>query len=228
MKALRLAALLLISSGVTGAAGLLAGCGGSSSAITPAAERLQREDLVATAHGLRRAEASTAREMAAARVAWPLVANGLPASITPATRASLSAAEPHRACDRRPTAAEQAASPLTDRAGGWHRRPVPDLQRPHRAWLDAHRCGREGDRRRLAGGRDASRGKTSRSTSTASTTGTSMAALIGKSLLAGYEKLGGARAFGVSLTQAEVDALAGAYSPATERLHPHPGVKLGS
>ena len=54
------------------------------------------------------------------------------------------------------------------------------------------------------------------------------AALIGKSLLAGYTKLGGARAFGAALTQAEVDTLAGAYSPATERLHPHPGVKLGS
>ena len=54
------------------------------------------------------------------------------------------------------------------------------------------------------------------------------AALIGKSLLAGYKKLSVGKGFGTTLTQAEVDALAGAYSPATERLHPHPGVKLGS
>jgi hypothetical protein len=30
------------------------------------------------------------------------------------------------------------------------------------------------------------------------------------------------------LTQAEVDALARAYSPASEQLYPHPGVKLGA
>jgi hypothetical protein len=54
------------------------------------------------------------------------------------------------------------------------------------------------------------------------------AALVGKSLLAGYKKLGGAPAFGATLTQAEVSALAGVYSPASERLYPHAGVKLGS
>ena len=51
------------------------------------------------------------------------------------------------------------------------------------------------------------------------------AALIGKSLLKGYRKLGGAPAFGATLTEAEVEALARAYSPATEQLHPHPGVQ---
>lgn len=53
-------------------------------------------------------------------------------------------------------------------------------------------------------------------------------AQIGKKLLAGYEKLGGARAFGAALTQAEVTALAQAYSEAEDRLHPHVGVRLGS
>ena len=53
-------------------------------------------------------------------------------------------------------------------------------------------------------------------------------AQVGKQLVAGYKTLGGASAFGPSLTQAEVDRLAGTYSEASDRLHPHPGVKLGS
>ncbi len=53
-------------------------------------------------------------------------------------------------------------------------------------------------------------------------------AQIGKQLAAGYEKLGGPIAFGSSLTQDEVNALAAAYSEASDRLYPHPSVKLGS
>jgi len=45
--------------------------------------------------------------------------------------------------------------------------------------------------------------------------------------LRGYTSLGGAAAFGGTLSEAEVQALARAYSPATEQLHPHPGVQLG-
>ena len=90
MKALRVAALLLTLSGVAGAMLALAGCGGTSSVKSPAAERLQREDLAAVSRGLRQSEGSAQREMAAARSAWPLVANGLPASIPPATRSRCS------------------------------------------------------------------------------------------------------------------------------------------
>ena len=100
MKTLRVAALLLTLSGVAGAAGLLAGCGGSSSVSTPAAERLQREDLVAAVHDLRQAEGSVGREMAAAKIAWPLVANGLPTSITPAHADGALHRERGRARDR--------------------------------------------------------------------------------------------------------------------------------
>jgi hypothetical protein len=53
-------------------------------------------------------------------------------------------------------------------------------------------------------------------------------AQIGKKLQAAYKKLGGQPAFGVALTQAEVDALAAAYSEERDRLEPHVGVKLGS
>lgn len=47
--------------------------------------------------------------------------------------------------------------------------------------------------------------------------------LLGKSLLSGYEKLGGAATFGVSLPQSEMAALAAAYSIPAVRLEPHPG-----
>ena len=53
-------------------------------------------------------------------------------------------------------------------------------------------------------------------------------AQIGKKLVDGYAKLGGAKAFATSLTQAEVDALASAYSEAADRLHPHVTARLGS
>jgi hypothetical protein len=42
-------------------------------------------------------------------------------------------------------------------------------------------------------------------------------------LVSGYEKLGGPQAFGAALTQAQVNALAGAYSIPAARLEPHPG-----
>jgi hypothetical protein len=51
---------------------------------------------------------------------------------------------------------------------------------------------------------------------------------LGKQLLAGYRKVGGPTAFGATLTQAEIDQLAATYSEATDRLHPHAGVRLGS
>jgi hypothetical protein len=53
-------------------------------------------------------------------------------------------------------------------------------------------------------------------------------AQIGKKVLDGYLKLGDGKAFGVAITADEVQALAHAYSEATDRLHPHVAVRLGS
>ncbi|HXA55727.1 MAG TPA: hypothetical protein VNV37_12715 [Solirubrobacteraceae bacterium] len=47
--------------------------------------------------------------------------------------------------------------------------------------------------------------------------------LIGKTLLSAYRALGGAAAFGGTLTPGEVNTLAGAYSIPAARLQPHPG-----
>jgi len=227
MKALRLAALLLTLSGVAGTAGLLAGCGGSSSASTPAAERLQREDLVATVRGLRQAEGSLGREMAAARIAWPLVANGLPASIPPSVRPALSTASAAaRAIVVPPLMSETQARSLTGPAAG-----IAGLFRTfdgltERGWTLTGAASDEIESGSPTAVRFARENVALYIDSIYD--GHFDATLIGKSLLAGYEKLGGASAFGGALTQAEVDALADAYSPATERLHPHPGVKLGA
>jgi hypothetical protein len=46
--------------------------------------------------------------------------------------------------------------------------------------------------------------------------------LLGKSLVRGYERLGGSAAFRGKLTPSEIDALASAYSIAAVRLEPHP------
>jgi len=46
--------------------------------------------------------------------------------------------------------------------------------------------------------------------------------LVGKSLLAGYEKLGGPGAFGAQLPASRLTSLAAAYSIPSVRLEPHP------
>jgi hypothetical protein len=168
VKALRLAALLLTLSGV---AGLLAGCGGGSAgASTPGAERLQREDLVAVARGLRQAEPSARREMAAARIAWPLVANGIPAKITPATRTALAAAS--RAATAivvPPLMSKPQARSLTGPAAGIAGLFQSFSGLTERGWTLTDASSAE-----IASGSLAA-SKTSRCTSTASTTGTSTA-----------------------------------------------------
>jgi hypothetical protein len=50
--------------------------------------------------------------------------------------------------------------------------------------------------------------------------------LIGKALTNAYKKLGGEKAFGRSLTQRQIDAVAAAYSIPAGRLVPHPPLNL--
>ncbi len=68
-----------------------AGCGGPHP--RPAALRLERADLVLLAHTLQRLEAPVRGEVGAARAVWPAVAGGLPASLSPAMRLAIAAAE---------------------------------------------------------------------------------------------------------------------------------------
>jgi hypothetical protein len=224
----RLAALLLTIAAAASAAGLLAGCDGTkSSASAPALVKLQREDLVAVSHGLRQTEGSAAREMAAARIAWPLVANGLPASIPPTIRTALSAAgAAARAIVLPPLESKPQARSLTGPAAGIAGLLQSFSGLTERGWTLTGAAADE-----IAGGSPAAARFARENVALyidAVYDGHFDGGLIGKSLLAGYRKLGGAAGFGGTLTEAEVQALARAYSPAAEQLHPHPGVKLGA
>jgi hypothetical protein len=228
VKALRVAALLLTLSGVAGASATLAGCGGTSGgAASPAAIQLQREDLVAVSRALRQATGSAQREMAAARIAWPLLAGGLPASIPPATRPAVStASRMARAIVVPAPMSETQARLLTGPAAGIAGLFAVFSRLTERGWTLTSAAAVQ-----ITSGPPAAAAFARENVALyidSTYDGHFDAALIGKSLLAGYRLLGGEKAFGGTLSQAEADALASAYSPATERLYPHPKVKLGS
>jgi hypothetical protein len=225
MRALRIAAA---GSLACLCAAALAGCGGASRASTPAALKLQREQLVAASRALRRAQAPIAREVAATKAAWPLIAHGLPAEIATVSRSAQARAAVASAARLRLPAlfGEARARTLTGPAAQ-----ISGLMRSYallsaRGWklLDAAfaqiqsapaasaRFARENAPLYIESIYDAH----------------FTLAQLGKKLLAGYEKLGGGGAFGTALTQDEVNALAGAYSEAADRLYPHVGARLGS
>jgi hypothetical protein len=228
VKALRVAALLLILSGVAGAGTVLAGCGSASGvAASPAALKLQREDLIAVTRGLHQAAVSAQREMAAARIAWPLLVGGLPAPIAPATRpAVFTASRLARAIVMPPPLRTAQARLLTGPAAGIAGLFATFSRLAERGWTLTSAAAAE-----ITSGSPAAAMFARENVALYIDSiydGHFDAALIGKSLLTGYRMLGGEKAFGGTLSQAEADAFASAYSPATERLYPHPKVKLGS
>jgi hypothetical protein len=202
------------------------GCGGGRAA-SPAELRLQREDLIAVSRALKAAEGPATGEAASARVAWRLVANGLPASISPTTRPAIDAAAESAAKIQLPALLGEAQSasltgPGSELAGifrtftrlttrGWKLIAAAVEQIEHGSPASA-RFARENVALYIESVYD----------------GHFDLAQIDKKLRAAYRKLGGPAAFGAALTQSEVDALASAYSEATDRLHPHVGVRLGS
>jgi hypothetical protein len=228
VKALRVAALLLILSTIAFAGASLGGCGGGSSASnSPAATHLEREDLVAVSRGLRQAEVSVQREMATARIAWPLLAGGLRAPIPPATSTAVfTASRMARAivvpAPMRTTQARLLTGPAAGIAGLF----AVFSRLTERGWTLTSAAAAE-----ITSGSPAAAMFARENVALYIDSiydGHFDAALIGKSLLTGYRLLGGEKAFGGTLSQAEADALASAYSPASERLYPHPKVKLGS
>jgi hypothetical protein len=218
----RVATLLLLLSGV-----VAAGCGASGDASSSDAVRLQREDLVAVSRALTSAEPSVATEVAAARTAWPLVANGLPTGAVAVNRAPIDAATQSAAKIQTPALLGEAEAvsltgPAAQLAGlfrsfsglaalGWKLTgaAIDEIQNGS---ATAVRFARENVALYIESIYD----------------GHFELAQLGKQLLDGYRALGGPRAFGSALSQREVDALALAYSETADRLHPHVGVRLGS
>ncbi len=167
------------------------------------------------------------REQAASEAAWPLVANGLPASTSAGQRAALATAIVRAAAV--PVPALFAEHPTMSLTG-----PGASIAGLFRVYSGLSSRGW-----RMIG---AAIDQIEHGSPTAARFARANVALyiesvydahfslaqIGKQLTHGYAKLGGSSAFGAALTQAEVDSLAHTYSEQSSRLHPHPGVKLGS
>jgi hypothetical protein len=203
-----------------------AGCG-AGKPPTAAELRLQREDLVAVSHALSSVERPVTSEVTATRLAWPLVANGLSVHPVSNPHSPIAAATASAALVKVPALMQDAEAvaltgPASQLAGlfrsytglatrGWQLIGSSTQQIEHGSPAAA-RFARENVALYIESIYD----------------GHFSLAQIGKKLTAGYKKLGGQTAFGRSLTQAEVDALADAYSEHADRLHPHVGVRLGS
>lgn len=204
------------------------GCAGGAKKPTPAALKLEREDLVAATRELTRLQPPVAREVAATKASWPLIANGLPADAGSLLRSSSVAAATQSAAQLHlPVLFDEAqAASLTGASSQ-----IVGLFRSY-ALLSAR-----GWKLLLS-----SIERIESGTPAAASFARANAALyiesiydahftlaqIGKKLTAAYKRLGGAEAFGPALTPAQVGALAQSYSEASDRLHPHVGARLGS
>jgi hypothetical protein len=205
---------------------MLGGCSSGSDA-TPAATHLEREDFAAVSHALGGLIVAVEHEVKATKGAWPLVANGLPVNPSAGDQTSIYAAALRAAQLPLPAIfSEGRAASLTGPA--------------------AHLAGLYRSFRGLASRGwqliEAALKRSARGPSTAARFARANVALYieslydghfslaqtGKQLSDGYTKLGGPSAFGATLTEAEVDRLVAAYSEASDRLHPHVGVRLGS
>ena len=216
-------AAALVALGLALAAG--SGCG-SSSESTQADTRAQRHDLVVAAHALAGAQAATTKEVAATKAAWPLVSHGLPSQLSASDRAKIAAAHADTNGLHLPSLFGQARSHgLTG--------PAASVAGAYDGYVGLSWTGWKMIEAALkasaAGGTRASFARANSPLYIESVyDGHFSVSQIGKKLVEGYAKLGGPAAFGGALTQAEVNRLAAAYSEEAARLHPHPGVKLGS
>jgi hypothetical protein len=207
------------------AAIVLAGCG--AAAPRPAAERLRREDLIAVSRALVAPEHAISVEVAATKLAWPHVADGLPVDTAAIPRASIQAAA--LSAMHVPLPAQFQEVPATTLTG-----PASAIAGLFRTYWGLSARGWQ-----LIG---AAIDQIEHGSATAAHFARANVALyidsvydghfvlgqIGKKVLAAYKTLGGPAGFGEALTQAEVQALAALYSEANDRLRPHPGVRLGS
>ncbi len=205
----------------------LGGCGGSGQPTTPAELRLEREDLVAVSRALQSAAGAANREVATTKAAWPLVANGLPADTGTVSRAQLDAASEGAAHLKVPPLFEEAqAIALTGPAAGLAGIFRNGSGLATRGWEMIGAAIDQIEHGSPAAARFA-RANVALYIESVYDAHFSLAQ-IGKQLTAAYKKLGGPAAFGSALTQAEVESLAATYSEASDRLHPHVGVRLGS
>jgi hypothetical protein len=218
----RYAALLLLSC----AAIAVTGCGRSENS-TSTEVRLEREDLIAVAHALQRTQGPVEQEVAAAKAAWPLVAHGLPADTAAIQRAPILAAATTAAKLPMPAPLQEAQATMLTGPGS----SIAGLFRTY-SGLAAHGWQIIGTTIEAVEHGSPAAARFARANVALYIESVYDAhftlAQIGKKVLDGYGKLGDGKAFGAALTTDEVEALARAYSEATDRLHPHVSVRLGS
>jgi hypothetical protein len=235
------AAVLVVGAAAAGATG----CGGHRP--RPAALRVERADLVQLAHTLQRLQRPTATEVVAARAAWSSIAGGLPDGVAPALRVKVTAAERRAATLALPaevTTEGSITGPAAELAGMLK----AYVRLTQRGWqyLAAALAAGSGtsSAHSAAHARQSAPGVTGAVAPAPGGRGSSATArflhanaplyvycvydghydlsLIGKVVQSAYFKLGGPPAFGASLTQSQVEALARAYSIPATRLEPHP------
>ncbi len=180
---------------------------------------LERAQLVQVSAGLRSAEAAVRREVSASRAAWPPIADGLPQPLTPSLRAAVAAAGASAGALPEPAFMISAAR-LTGPAAGIAGIYESYDRLAERGWrlIDASITA-------IATGAPAVASFARQNSSLyidAIYDGHFDLSLIGKSLVSAYEQLGGAQAFGATLTPGALAALADAYSIPAVRLEPHP------
>jgi hypothetical protein len=177
-------------------------------------------------------EPAVKREVAASRVAWPSIASGLPQALRSGLRTALSVTNARaKALPEPPFLADarKLTGPASGIAGGYENYE----QLAQRGWNLTEAAAQtiasagSAETNTTTAGASAAQASFERANSPlyidAIYDGHFDLSLLGKSLVSGYEKLGGSEAFGAALTQAEVNALAGAYSIPAVRLEPHPG-----
>jgi hypothetical protein len=231
------AATLAASLAATG----VAACGGHRP--RSAALRIERADLVEVAHTLTQLRAPVAAEAAAAREAWPSLASGLPHHAGPMLRTRVAGAA---------RLAATLTLPAAVLVEGYVTGPAASLAGMLKSYVRLSQRGWGYLAQALSAQVQARSPAVHATTSPGSTYGAAPRgaggdgatvhflranaplyiycvydghynlSLVGKTLLSAYGKLGGAPAFGGSLKQSEVEALARSYSIPEVRLQPHP------
>jgi hypothetical protein len=214
----------LLSAGA--AALVLTGCAGSHKA-TPASLALQRADFVDVSRQLIDVEPVVDSEVSATKRAWPHIDGGLPPRSGPIARTLIRAAGQRAAAVRTPGMFEEDKSAsLTGPGAGIASDFRGFSSLAARGWLMIDAAVEQIAHARPLAARFA---RANVALYVESVYDSHFAlAQIGKKVLDSYKKLGGPEAFGAALTQAEVQALANAYSEPSDRLYPHESVKLGS
>jgi hypothetical protein len=185
---------------------------------------LERADVVLLAHTLQRLQTQTRAEIVPARGVWPALAGGLPRGLPATLRLQVSAAA-HGAGALELPAFLTTEGGLTGPAaklggmlkayvrltqGGWRYTAAALAVESKSPTLPSARFLRANSGLYIYSIYD----------------GHYDLSLIGKTLQSAYRALGGAPAFGSSLTPGQVEALASAYSIAATRLEPHPPANL--